>query len=101
MKLKTMLCAVLLFLSMAAQAQNQETADSVATDSLVRVIGWFCKTDTLEYTFSQVVAEVVGTDTTVVEAAGNDSASVWPTPQRKATPWNLSTPMCGSVIPHR
>lgn len=72
MKLKTMLCAVLLLLSMAAQAQNQETADSVATDSLVRVIGWFCKTDTLEYTFSQVVADVVGTDTTVVEAAGND-----------------------------
>jgi hypothetical protein len=72
MKLKTMLCAVLLFLSVAAQAQNQKTADSVATDSLVRVIGWFCKTDTLEYTFSQVVAEVVGTDTTVVEAAGND-----------------------------
>ena len=72
MKLKTMLCAVLLFLSVAVQAQNQETADSVATDSLVRVIGWFCKTDTLEYTFSQVVAEVVGTDTTMVEAAGND-----------------------------
>lgn len=72
MKLKTMLCAVLLFLSMAVQAQNQETADSVAADSLVRVIGWFCKTDTLEYTFSQVVADVVGTDTTVVEAAGND-----------------------------
>ena len=72
MKLKTMLCAVLLFLSMAVQAQNQETADSVATDSLVRVIGWFCKTDTLEYTFSQVVADVVGTDTTVVEVAGND-----------------------------
>lgn len=67
-----MLCAVLLLLPMAVQAQNQEPADSVATDSLVRVIGWFCKTDTLEYTFSQVVAEVVGTDTTVVEATGND-----------------------------
>ena len=43
MKLKTMLCAVLLFLSMAVQAQNQETADSVATDSLVRVIGGFAR----------------------------------------------------------
>lgn len=72
MKMKTMLCAVLLFLSMAAQAQNQETADSVAKDSVVRVIGWFCKTDTLEYNYSMVVAEVVGTDTTVVEAGGND-----------------------------
>lgn len=72
MKMKTMLCAVLLFLSMAAQAQNQEAADSVAKDSVVRVIGWFCKTDTLEYNYSMVVAEVVGTDTTVVEAGGND-----------------------------
>ncbi len=41
MKMKTMLCAVLLFLSMAAQGRNQEVADSVAKDSVVRVIGWF------------------------------------------------------------
>ena len=72
MKMKTMLFAFLLFMSVAAQAQNQLVADSVAKDSVVRIIGWFCKTDTLEYTYSLVVAEVAGSDTTVVEAGGND-----------------------------
>lgn len=37
------------------------------TDSLVNVIGWFGKTDTLEYMLISRVAEVNGTDTTLTE----------------------------------
>ena len=68
---KNVLSVFLLLFSMMVNAQNQEVADTAKTDSLVRVIGWFCKTDTLEYTVSTVVAEVVNGDTTVVEAGGN------------------------------
>ena len=72
-KMKNYVLSVsLLLFSLAVNAQNQEKADTAKTDSLVQIIGWFCKTDTLEYRLSTVVAEVADGDTTVVESGGND-----------------------------
>ena len=62
----------LLLFSLAVNAQNQEVTDSAKKDSVVQIIGWFCKTDTMEYRLSTVVAEVADGDTTVVESGGND-----------------------------
>lgn len=55
----------LMLLSLTVHAQ--EATDTVETDSVVRVIGWFNKTDTLEYSITLVEAYIENSDTTVTE----------------------------------
>lgn len=65
------LCTLsMLLLTLTTTAQNM--ADTLERDSLVSVIGWFSKTDTLEYQFSQVVGEIVKGDTTIIDGSGGD-----------------------------
>jgi hypothetical protein len=67
---RILLGASLLLLTSTVHAQIN--VDTTETDSLVRIIGWFNKTDTLEYAYNLVVAEVVNGDTTIVNASGNE-----------------------------
>ena len=66
---KMTIAAILMAVSLVQQAWAQE---SEPQDSTVEVIGWFCTSDTLEYSFSTVSAEVVAGDTTVTEFADNE-----------------------------
>ena len=65
------LCTLSL-LVMTLTTTAQDMADTLETDSVVSVIGWFSKTDTLEYRYSQVVGEIVNGDTTIVDGSGGD-----------------------------
>ena len=60
----------LLLLTSTVHAQID--ADASELDSLVRVIGWFNKTDTLEYHLSLVEAIIENGDTTVIEATSSE-----------------------------
>ena len=62
------IAAVLLAASLVG-ARAQETESN---DSTVEVIGWFCTSDTLEYSCNTIVAEIVAGDTTVTEYAWNE-----------------------------
>lgn len=73
--MKQYLLFFLLLLSpFSVDAQNVESVqDSSAStqenaDSVLNVVGWFCKGDTLEYKLSSTVAEIVGNDTTIIES---------------------------------
>ncbi len=66
---KMTIAVILMAVSLVQQAWAQE---SEPQDSTVEVIGWFCTSDTLEYSFSTVSAEVVAGDTTVTEFADNE-----------------------------
>ena len=66
---KITIAAILMAVSLVQYAWAQE---SEPQDSTVEVIGWFCTSDTLEYSFSTVSAEVVAGDTTVTEFADNE-----------------------------
>ena len=66
---KMTIAAILMAVSLVQLARAQ---GSEPQDSTVEVIGWFCTSDTLEYSFSTVSAEVVAGDTTVTEFADNE-----------------------------
>lgn len=59
-------------LLLTSTVHAQINVDASELDSLVRVIGWFNKTDTLEYHLSLVVALVENGDTTVTEATSSE-----------------------------
>ena len=63
------LCTLSMLL-LTSTVHAQINVDASEADSLVRVIGWFSKTDTLEYQFSQVVGEIVNGDTTIIDGSG-------------------------------
>lgn len=65
------LCTLSMLL-LTSTVHAQINVDASEADSLVRVIGWFSKTDTLEYQFSQVVGEIVNGDTTIIDGSGGD-----------------------------
>ena len=65
------LCTFLMLL-LTSTVHAQINVDASEADSQVHVIGWFSKTDTLEYRFSQVVEEIVNGDTTIIDGSGGD-----------------------------
>ena len=69
--MKRILLGVSLLL-LTSTVHAQIDADASELDSLVRVIGWFNKTDTLEYHLSLVEAIIENGDTTVIEATSSE-----------------------------
>ena len=65
--MKRILMGISLLL-LTSTVHAQINVDATEMDSLVSVIGWFNKTDTLEYQFSVVEAIVENNDTTVTDA---------------------------------
>lgn len=64
----TMACMAMMYMTTPSALAHSMETDSVETDSVVRVIGWFNKTDTLEYSITLVEAYIENGDTTVTEA---------------------------------
>lgn len=69
--MKRILLGISLLL-LTSTVHAQINVDASELDSQVHVIGWFSKTDTLEYQFSQVVGEIVNGDTTIIDGSGGD-----------------------------
>ena len=69
--MKRILLGVSLLL-LTSTVHAQINVDASELDSQVHVIGWFSKTDTLEYRLSEVVGEIVNGDTTIIDGSGGD-----------------------------
>lgn len=69
--MKRILLGISLLL-LTSTVHAQINVDASELDSLVRVIGWFNKTDTLEYHLSLVEAIIENGDTTVIEATSSE-----------------------------
>lgn len=63
MKMKRYVLAMLFVAAMPSLLWAQDAEN----DSVVNVIAWFCKGDTLTYQQNTLKAEVVGTDTTIID----------------------------------
>ena len=65
-KMKHIYTLLLLFIAFSASVSAQvQTAEASSADSLINVIAYFCKNDTMGYNFQHVKMKVVDNDTTV------------------------------------
>ena len=65
-KMKNIYTLLLLFITFSASVSAQvQTAESSSADSLINVIAYFCKNDTMGYNFQHVKMKVIDNDTTV------------------------------------
>ena len=65
-KMKNIYTLLLLFIALSANVSAQvQTAEASSADSLINVIAYFCKNDTMGYNFQHVKMKVIDNDTTI------------------------------------
>ena len=69
---RRMACLTMMFMTALTMSARWMETEPEEADSVVRVIGWFNKTDTLEYSITFVEALIENNDTTVTEANNSE-----------------------------